>query len=76
MTLKNKCCLYVIIPIRLFPITICNLLTFPRIIDFMMVDIKVPNVEIVVAMVTTQGIANAGISHSCYDNHQSCLRLS
>jgi len=26
ITLKNKCCLYVIIPIRLFSITICNLL--------------------------------------------------
>jgi len=29
ITLKNKCCLYVIITIRLFQITICNL-----IIDF------------------------------------------
>ena len=26
ITLKNKCCLYVIISIRFFPITICNLL--------------------------------------------------
>jgi len=26
ITLKNKCCLYVIIPIRFFSITICKLL--------------------------------------------------
>jgi hypothetical protein len=49
------------------------LLTGVNIIGFMMVDIKVPNVEIVVTMVTTQGISNAGISHSCYDNRQSGL---
>jgi len=30
ITLKNKCCLYVIIPIRFFSITVCNLL-----IDFL-----------------------------------------
>jgi hypothetical protein len=30
ITLKNKCCLYVIIPIRFFSITICNL-----VIDFL-----------------------------------------
>jgi hypothetical protein len=30
ITLKNKCCLYVIIPIRFFSVTICNLL-----IDFL-----------------------------------------
>jgi len=30
ITVKNKCCLYVIIPIRLSSITICNLL-----IDFL-----------------------------------------
>jgi hypothetical protein len=33
ITLKNKCCLYVIIPICFFSITICNLLIdFPRIL--------------------------------------------
>ena len=28
--IEGKCCLYVIIPVRFFSITICNLLTFPR----------------------------------------------
>ena len=33
--IENKCCLYVIIPIRLFSITICNLLIdFPHIIKY------------------------------------------
>jgi hypothetical protein len=30
----------------------------------------------VVTMATTQGISNAGISHSSYGNRQSCLRWS
>ena len=51
-----------------------KLLTVVNIIGFMMVDIKVPYVEIVVTMITTHGISSAGISHSCYDNRQSCLR--
>jgi hypothetical protein len=50
------------------------LLTGVNIIGFTIVDIKVPNVEIVVTMVNAQGISNAGISHSCYDNIQSGLR--
>ena len=33
--LENKCCLYVIIPIRLFSITICNLfIDFPSYFDW------------------------------------------
>ena len=38
--LKNKCCLYVIISIRFFSITICNLLIeFPSYIDVLMVSV-------------------------------------
>jgi len=33
--LKNKCCLYVIISIRFFSITICNLLNRPRIMGLL-----------------------------------------
>jgi hypothetical protein len=53
---------------------VTKLLTGVNIIGFTMVDIKVPNVGIVITMVTTQGISNVGISHSCYDNRQSRLR--
>jgi hypothetical protein len=63
-------------PFHFFVVRVCvtRLLTGVNIIGFMVVDMKMPDVEIVVTMATTQGISNAGISHSSYGNRQSCLR--